>query len=75
MREGEKTIEEIRAGIPIPERLLLTAKEAAAYSNIGVNKIDAMLRMPNCPFALFIGSKKLVKRQEFEDFIRQKCVI
>jgi excisionase family DNA binding protein len=75
LREGKRTIEEIRAEIPIPERLTLTAKEAAAYSNIGVNKIDEMLRMPNCPFALFIGTKKLVKRQEFEDFIRQKLVI
>ena len=75
MRENEKTIEQIRAEIPIPERLTLTPKEAAAYSNIGVNRIDALLRSPNCPFALFIGNKKLVKRREFEEFIRKNLVI
>lgn len=75
MRENEKTIDEIRATIPISERLTLTSKEAAAYSNIGVNKIDSLLKAPNCPFALYIGTKKLVKRREFEEFIRQKLVI
>ena len=73
--ESKKTIEQIRAEIPIPERLTLTTKEAAAYSNIGVNLIDALLRSPNCPFALFIGNKKLVKRREFDEFIRQNLVI
>ena len=48
--------------------------EAAEYSNIGINKIDQMLRAPNCPFVLYVGTKKLVKRKEFEDYIRS-CVI
>ena len=45
------------------------------YSNIGINKIDSMLRTPNCPFVLFVGTKKLVKRKEFEQFISEKLVI
>ena len=45
------------------------------YSNIGINKIDSMLRSPNCPFVLFVGTKKLVKRKEFEQFISEKLVI
>ena len=61
--------------VPIDRKLALTAKEAAAYSNIGINKIEAMLRSPNCPFVLFVGAKKLVKRKEFEEFISQKLVI
>ena len=32
--------------------MTLTTKEAAEYSNIGINKIDSMLRTPNCPFVL-----------------------
>ena len=51
--------------VPIHEKVTLTIKEAAEYSNIGINKIDAMLRSPNCPFVLFVGTKKLVKRKEF----------
>ena len=30
--------------IPIHEKLMLTIAEAAAYSNIGINRINAMLR-------------------------------
>lgn len=61
--------------VPIPQKLTLTIREAAEYSNIGINKIDSMLRAPNCPFVLFVGTKKLVKRREFEEFIRNKLVI
>ena len=58
-----------------PQNRTLTAREAAEYSNIGINKIDSMLRSPNCPFVLFVGTKKLVKRREFEEYISQKLVI
>lgn len=63
------------AKVPIHLKMTLTAKEAAEYSNIGINKIDNMLRSPNCPFVLFVGTKKLVKRKEFEQFISQQLII
>ena len=47
----------------------MTVEEAAAYSSIGINKIREMLKIPNCPFELYIGNKKLVKRREFENYI------
>lgn len=34
--------------VPIHLKVALTLKEAAEYSNIGINKIDYMLRQPNC---------------------------
>ena len=61
--------------VPIHLKMTLTAREAAEYSNIGINKIDSMLRTPNCPFVLYVGTKKLVKRKEFEQFISQRLVI
>ena len=61
--------------VPIHLKVALTIKEAAEYSNIGINKIDSMLRSPNCPFVLFVGTKKLVKRKEFEHFISQQLII
>ena len=45
--------------VPIHLKMTLTAREAAEHSNIGINKIDSMLRTPNCPFVLFVGTKKL----------------
>ena len=61
--------------VPTHLKMTLTTKEAAEYSNIGINKIDSMLRTPNCPFVLFVGTKKLVKRKEFEQFISENLVI
>ena len=61
--------------VPIHLKMTLTIKEAAEYSNIGINKIDTMLKQPNCPFVLFVGTRKLVKRREFEEYIRKEIVI
>lgn len=61
--------------VPINLKMTLTIKEAAEYSSIGINKIDSLLRSPNCPFVLFVGTKKLVKRKEFEQFISKELVI
>lgn len=61
--------------VPVHLKTTLTIREAAEYSNIGINKIDRMLQMPNCPFVLFVGKKKLVKRKEFEQFISRSLII
>ena len=61
--------------VPIYQKMTLTIREAAEYSNIGINKIDALLKQPGCPFVLFIGTRKLVKRKEFEKYISEKAVI
>ena len=61
--------------IEIKDKLTLTIREAAEYSNIGINKLDSMLRAPNCPFVLFVGTKKLIKRREFEEFIAKATII
>ena len=60
---------------PTHLKMTLTIKEAAEYSNIGINKIDSMLRMKNCPFVLYVGTKKLVKRREFEQYLSQTVII
>lgn len=55
--------------IPVWEKINLTIEEAAEYSNIGINKINELAKNPMCPFVLYIGRKKLIKRKEFEKFI------
>lgn len=57
--------------IPIWEKLNLTIEEASIYSNIGMNRIDDMAKQPNCPFVLYIGKKKLIKRKEFEKYLEK----
>ena len=61
--------------VPIQFKLTLTIKEAAEYSNIGINKLESLLRSPLCPFVLYVGKKKLVKRKEFERFISENIEI
>ena len=70
----ENTVEN-KTVIPIQEKLLLTIKEASAYSNIGINRIEAMLKEAGCPFVLYVGSRKLVKRQEFKDYIAKRHAV
>ncbi len=62
-------------GVPIWEKINLTVKEAAEYSNIGINKIDNMLNNPMCTFVLHVGKKRLVKRKEFEKYLEKNIEI
>ena len=61
--------------MPFWLKLILTIKEAAAYSNIGINKIEELLKQPKCDFVLYVGNKKLVKRKEFEQYISKSLEI
>ena len=55
--------------MPFWLKLNMTIKEAATYSNIGINRIEELLKQPKCNFVLYVGNKKLVKRKEFEQYI------
>ena len=61
--------------IPFWFKVTLTIKEAAVYSNIGINKIEELLKQPKCDFVLYVGNKKLVKRKEFEQYISKSSEI
>ena len=66
---------ELRYEIPIWQKVMLTKEEAAAYSHIGINKLEELLKIPNCPFVLYVGKKKLIKRREFEAFLTENVEI
>lgn len=55
--------------VQIKDKMTLTIPEAAAYSNIGINKIDEMTKDPRCSFVLYVGRKRLIKRIAFEKYI------
>lgn len=66
---------DIRYEIPIWQKVMLTKEEAAAYSHIGINKLEELLKVPNCPFVLYVGKRKLIKRREFEAFLTENVEI
>ena len=55
--------------------MILTVKEAAGYSNIGISKTDSMLQSPNYSSVAFAGTKRLVMRKGFKEYICDKLVI
>ncbi len=61
--------------VPIWEKVMLTKEEAATYSHVGINKLEELLKIPNCPFVLYVGKKKLIKRREFEKFLAENIEI
>lgn len=65
----------MQENVPISQKTTLTIREAAKYSNIGINRIESMLKENGCPFCLRVGRKRLVKRQAFEEFLNSShCV-
>ena len=48
---NETVSKKIVREIPIEQKIALTVPEAAELSNIGQNKINKLLKTPNCPFA------------------------
>ena len=61
--------------VPIWEKMNLTIEEAAEYSNIGIVKVREITLVEDCPFVLWIGSRRLIKRKKFEEYIEKSFSI
>lgn len=57
-----------RNEVPIWQKSNLTIEEAAAYSGIGINRIRELTNQDSCPFVLWVGSKRLIKRRKLDEF-------
>ena len=55
--------------IALSQKSLLTLEEASAYFNIGVCKMRELTNDDNCPYVLWNGSTRLIKRKPFEEFL------
>lgn len=55
--------------VPIWEKSNLTLEEAAAYFGIGINRLRELTNNKDCPFVLWCGSKRLIKRRKFDDYL------
>ena len=49
--------------VPLWEKVMLTIDEAAAYTGVGSRKIRQLTDNERCPFVLWNGSKRLIKRK------------
>ena len=59
----------IQEKVSIENKFALTVKEAAEYFNIGEHRIRELTDKKDCPFVLWVGSKRLVKRKKLEEYL------
>ena len=57
--------------VPVWEKSNLTLEEAADYSGIGINKIRQLTNSEKCEFVLWVGSKRLIKRKKFDEYLEE----
>ena len=55
--------------VPVWEKITLSIVEAAAYSGIGQTTLRRMAGREDCPFALWVGHKCLIKRKALEEYL------
>ena len=75
MDNGEILVPEYRGDgtpkVPIWEKANLTLPEAAELYNIGINRLREISDDDRCPFVLFVGNKRLIKRKKFDEYLEE----
>ncbi|MBO5037682.1 MAG: helix-turn-helix domain-containing protein [Clostridia bacterium] len=64
--------------IPLCEKFLLTVKEASLYFNIGENKLHRIVSEyvdSDFKFVIQNGSRTMINRKKFEDFLNNTTSI
>lgn len=65
----------MKCEVPISEKIAWTIPETVQMSNIGENKLYDLVKNPKCPFVIYVGNKRLIKRKEFLKFISENVEI
>ena len=58
--------------IPLYEKPFLSIEEASVYTGIGRDKLYELTNPEDCPFVLWIGNRRMIKRRVFDEYI-EKC--
>lgn len=61
--------------IPIWHKTNLSIEEAIIYTGIGRNKLYELTSKDDCPFVLWVGNKRLVKRVAFDEYVLKRNMI
>lgn len=63
--------EEKRELVPIWEKVVLSLEEASAYSGIGVNKLRDLSDKPDCDYVLWVGNRRMFKREKLDKYLQK----
>ena len=58
-----------RPQIPVWERSSLSIDEAAEYSGVGRARLRELTDREDCPFVLWVGSKRLIRRKKLDEYL------
>ena len=64
-------MEKEKLRVPIWEKMNLTVEECCLYSHIGRNKLDSIMKNSDCNFWFYVGSKKLINKELFSEYIKK----
>ena len=74
-RMSNSSVKKQSYNIPLWHKPNLSIEEASIYSNIGTGKLYEMTEKQDCPFVLWIGSRRMIKRKIFEEYIANQYSI
>ena len=66
VRMSKKRYEIVSYDIPLWLKPVLSVTETSIYTGISANKIYEMSESEDCPFVIWIGSRRVIKRKSFE---------
>lgn len=67
----DKKVKQPKYEVPLWHKTNLSIDEAVAYTGIGRAKLYEMTNKEDCPFVLWIGNRRVIKRQVFDEYIAQ----
>ena len=65
----------MEAKLELEKKLTLSAEEASELSGIGVNTIYRMMKNPRYNIVLWVGKRRRIKREAFEQVINEETFI
>lgn len=54
---------------------IMSVAEAAMYTGLSANKIYEMTSDEKCPFVIWVGSRRVIKRKSFEKYLERQYSI
>ncbi len=57
--------------VPVWHKMNLSIDEAVLYSGIGRAKLYEITNREDCPFVLWIGNRRVIKRKAFEEYMEK----
>ena len=57
--------------VEIKDKINLTISEASDLFGIGEKRIRQLAQTPHCDFTLYVGTKCLIRKKEFDNYLHE----